>query len=475
MKEHLNHTIFRIISQAAAEMQLPVYVVGGWVRDLLLGRPSKDIDIVVVGAGIEFARHVALQMPGKQQLKVFKSFGTAMLRWGDWEIEFVGARKESYRMDSRKPIVEDGSLQEDMLRRDFTINAMAISLSQQDFGQLLDPFGGLVHLRQKMIVTPLDPQITFSDDPLRMMRAIRFASQLGFDIDAAALKAIKKNASRLEIVSIERIMDEFNKIMVSARPSGGLRMLHATGLLPYFFPELQALHGVEIKEGKAHKDNFFHTLKVLENLAPKSEGLWLRWAALLHDIAKPVTKRFEPEAGWTFHGHEFIGSKMVEGIFRRLRLPLNEKMKYVQKLVLLHLRPIVLSQNEVTDSAVRRLLFEAGEDIDDLMLLCEADITSGNKEKVKRFLENFEVVRGKLQEIEQKDHLRNWQPPVTGQDIMETFRIKASPLVGEIKTSIREAILEGRIPNQRKAALDFMLEEGKKLGLAPVSKPERNN
>lgn len=465
----MNHTIFHIISEVASEMEVDAYVIGGWVRDLLLGRPSKDIDIVVVGSGIELASMVAQKMPGKQQLKVFSNFGTAMLRWHGWEVEFVGARRESYRSNSRKPIVEDGTLQEDMLRRDFTINAMAISLSKKDFGQLTDPFGGRDHLEQKLIKTPTDPYLTFSDDPLRMMRAIRFATQLDFDIEDQAFEAIRDNASRLTIVSVERIMDEFNKIMLSPQPGKGIRMLRAAGLLARFFPELEALYGVEVREGKAHKDNFFHTLMVLDNLSANSHDLWLRWAALLHDIAKPATKRFDPVVGWTFHGHEFLGSKMVEPIFRRLKLPLNEKMKYVQKLVLLHLRPIVLSHNEVTDSAVRRLLFEAGEDIDDLMLLCEADITSGNRQKVKRYLENFELVRIKLQEIEQKDHLRNWQPPVSGEDIMKTFNLKASPLVGEIKTAIREAILDGRIANDREEAMKFMIEEGKKLGLNPES------
>ncbi|MFO7978906.1 MAG: HD domain-containing protein [Bacteroidales bacterium] len=450
-------------------MDVEVYVIGGWVRDLLLGRPSKDIDIVVVGSGIELATIVAQKMPGKQQLKVFKSFGTAMLRWHGWEVEFVGARRESYRSNSRKPIVEDGTLQEDMLRRDFTINAMAISLSQKDFGHLVDPFQGRDHLEQQLIKTPTDPYITFSDDPLRMMRAVRFASQLGFSIEDQAFEAIRENASRLAIVSIERIIDEFNKIILSPQPGKGIRMLHSAGLLGQFFPELEALHGVEVKDGKAHKDNLYHTLMVLDNLSQNTEDLWLRWAALLHDIAKPATKRFDPTVGWTFHGHEFLGFKMVEPIFRRLKLPLNEKMRYVQKLVLLHLRPIVLSQDAVTDSAVRRLLFEAGEDIDDLMLLCEADITSGNRDKVKRYLENFELVRNKLQEIEQKDHLRNWQPPVTGEDIMKTFNLKASPLVGEIKTAIREAILDGRITNDREEAMKFMIQEGKKLGLNPES------
>ena len=468
MKKALLNPVFKIVSEVAAEMGHPVYVVGGWVRDLLLHRDSKDIDIVVVGSGTDLAARVAERAGQGKKLKVFKNFGTAMLRWGDWEVEFVGARRESYRLNSRKPVVEDGSLDEDMKRRDFTINAMAISLNPWDYGALLDPFNGQDDLKHKIIRTPLDPDLTYSDDPLRMMRALRFAAQLGFQVEPQSFEAIRRYAHRIRIVSIERVMDEFNKIMQTTKPGKGLLLVHEAGLLPHFFPELDALKGVEVIQGKAHKDNLLHTLKVLDNLADRTDDLWLRWAALLHDIAKPPTKRFDPEAGWTFHGHEFLGSKMIPQIFRKLKLPLNEKMKYVKKLVLLHLRPIILSESVVTDSAVRRLLFEAGDDIDDLMLLCEADITSGNARKVKQYMANFELVRQKLKEIEEKDRIRNWQPPVTGDDIMKTFGLKPSREVGVIKTAIREAILEGTIPNQRKAAWDLMLSEGKKLGLKPL-------
>ncbi len=457
--------MLKVVADEAARLGMPVYIIGGWVRDIMLGRKSKDIDIVAVGSGIELATRVAESLNRVNELKIFKNFGTAMLKYRNWELEFVGARKESYRSDSRKPIVEDGSLDDDMKRRDFTINALAISLNKDDFGQVIDPFGGLADLERKLIRTPLDPDITYSDDPLRMMRAVRFSSQLNFEIDTVSFEAIRRNAGRLAIVSIERIMDEFNKIMLSPIPGEGIRKLRASGLLKEFFPELDAMHGVEVVNGKAHKDNFYHTLMVLDNLAKHTDDLWLRWAALMHDIAKPATRRFDEENGWTFHGHEFLGAKMTAKIFKRLKLPLNEKLKYVQQLVLLHLRPIALTESIVTDSAVRRLLFEAGDVIDDLMLLCEADITSGNPEKVKKYLKNFENVRKKLKEIEEKDRLRNWQPPVTGEDIMRAFALSPCREVGLIKTAIREAILEGEIKNNREEALALMGREGEKLGL----------
>ncbi len=465
MKEKLSNTIFQVVSQASEELGVHSYVIGGWVRDQILDRPSTDIDIVVAGSGVELAKRVAEKLNKADKLKVYKSFGTAMLRHREWQIEFVGARKESYRASSRKPIVEDGSLEDDMRRRDFTINAMAVSLNRNDFGRMLDPFDGMQDIRDCRIRTPLDPDVTYSDDPLRMMRAIRFAAQLDFLVDASSFEAIQRHAGRITIVSVERVMDEFNKIMLSPAPGRGIKKLRSSGLLKHFFPELDALYGVDEIDGKAHKDNFFHTLQVLDNVAVESEDLWLRWAALLHDIAKPVTRRFDSQIGWTFYGHEFAGHKMVKGIFRRLKLPMNEKMRYVQKLVLLHLRPIALTESIVTDSAVRRLLFEAGDDIDDLMTLCEADITSGNPEKVKRYLANFENVRRKLKEIEEKDRLRNWQPPLSGEDIMEAFGLPPCREVGEIKTAIREAILEGEISNDRTEALCRMKEEGKKLGL----------
>ncbi|MCB9284307.1 MAG: HD domain-containing protein [Lewinellaceae bacterium] len=457
--------ILFLIGQCAKEMNVPAYLVGGFVRDRLLALPSKDMDVVCVGNGIELAERVASKLRPIPRVVVYKRFGTAMLRRKDMEIEFVGARTESYRHDSRKPTVEDGTLEDDQNRRDFTINALAVSLNEEDFGVMIDPFDGLKHLEEKLIKTPLEPGKTFSDDPLRMMRAIRFASQLHFKIDPDTLRAIHDNRDRIHIVSKERIATELEKILKTEKPSVGFKLLFDTGLLAQFFPELANLHGVEVKHGKGHKDNFYHTLEVLDNLCRKTDNIWLRWAALLHDIAKPPTKRFDPEQGWTFHGHEVLGANMVPRIFQRLRLPLDHKMKYVQKLVFLHLRPISLTKENITDSAIRRLLFEAGDDIDDLMLLCEADITSKNPNKVARYLENYNLVRDRLQEVEEKDRIRNWQPPISGELIMETFGIKPSREVGLIKNAIRDAILDGVIPNAYEPAFEFMLERGKELGL----------
>jgi poly(A) polymerase len=467
MKQHLQHPVFKVIAQTADSMGVQAYAIGGFVRDIFLQRPSKDIDIVVLGNGIAFAEQVAAAL--KVKVAVFKNFGTAMLKYRDIEVEFVGARKESYRTDSRKPIVENGTLDDDQKRRDFTINALAIALHAGEFGQLVDPFGGIVHLDEKLIKTPLNPAETFSDDPLRMMRAIRFSSQLNFKISDDAIEAIKNNKDRIRIVSQERVTDELNKIILSPVPSIGFNYLFDTGLLHIIFPQMTALYGVDYIDGKGHKDNFYHTLQVLDNICPVTDDLWLRWAAILHDIAKPATKRFEPGHGWTFHGHEDRGARMVPKIFTQLKLPLNEHMKFVQKLVQLHLRPIVLAQDTITDSAVRRLLFEAGDDTEALMLLCKADITTKNEYKVKRYRNNFELVLQKLKDVEERDKVRNWQPPISGTDIMELFGITAGREVGIIKNQIREAILEGDIPNDREAALNFTIKKGEEIGLKVVA------
>lgn len=464
VKEELDQiAIFKVVAKAAEKLDIQAFVVGGFVRDLIMNRPCKDFDFVCLGSGISLAEQVAHDL-GETQVTVFKNFGTAMIKHQQWELEFVGARKESYRSESRKPIVEDGTLEDDQKRRDFTINALAISLAKETYGDVIDPFNGLNDIKERMLKTPLDPDVTFSDDPLRMMRAIRFASQLNFDIDADTYESISKNKERIHIVSAERITDELNKIILSPIPSYGFKLLFHTGLLKEFFPELVALHGVEYVNNKAHKDNFFHTLQVLDNVSRMSYDLWLRWAAILHDIAKPATKRFDKEIGWTFHGHEDKGARMVPGIFRRLKLPLNDRMLFVQKLVRLHLRPISLVK-EVTDSAVRRLLFEAGEDTDALMQLCRADITSKNTEKVNRYLANFEKVAQKMVEVEAKDKVRNFQPPVSGDEIIKMLNLTPSKVVGEIKDQIKDAILDGQIQNNREEALALMMKIAHERGL----------
>jgi len=468
LSDKINNRFFRLITEASREMGYKTYVIGGYVRDILLQRESHDIDVVTVGSGIALAKNVASKISGKKDVKFYGHFGTAMINVGGHEIEFVGARKESYSPDSRKPVCENGTLEDDQNRRDFTINALAISLNEEDFGELVDPFNGIEDLENKIIRTPLDPDVTYSDDPLRMMRAIRFATQLHFRIEDESFESIRRNVERIKIISMERVTEEMNKMLMSSVPSIGFKLLDKCGLLSVIFPQMAALKGVELQEGKGHKDNFYHTLEVLDNVANSGGDLWLRWAAVLHDIAKPQTKRFEKEIGWTFHGHEVKGSKMVPKIFTNLRLPLNEKMKFVQKLVYLHLRPIVLAQDIVTDSAVRRLLFDAGDDIDALMILCDADITSKNEEKKARFHQNFQIVRQKLKEIEAKDHLRNWQPPVNGEAIMETFGIPEGREVGIIKTAIREAILDGVIGNNFAEACEFMKQKGVELGLKVV-------
>ena len=468
IKKHFNRKVFKLLSETADEMNMECYVVGGYVRDLLLHRPSKDIDVVVVGSGIQMAEKFSSKLGKGSHISVFKNFGTAQVKYRDLEVEFVGARKESYSHDSRKPIVEDGTLEDDQNRRDFTINAMAVCMNQNRFGELIDPFNGLKDLEDQIIRTPLNPDITFSDDPLRMMRCIRFATQLNFYIEDGTFDALERNKNRISIISYERITDELNKILLSRIPSIGFVNLDRCGLLELIFPELVALQGVETRNKRSHKDNFYHTLEVVDNIAKVSDNLWLRWATLLHDIGKPRTKRWDPRLGWTFHNHNYIGERMIPDIFRRMKLPLNEKMKYVQKLVNLHMRPIVIADDVVTDSAVRRLLFEAGNDIDDLMLLCEADITSKNELRKQRFLDNFRLVRQKLKDLEEKDRIRNFQPPVDGDEIMHTFNLSPCKEIGILKNAIKDAILDGIIPNEHDAAFEYMLNTAKGLGLTPT-------